>query len=98
MSHVMCHISCVSRLLCKDPKTPTKISSAKNYKTFQNINCISVSQNAQYTLLIEVSNPLGIMGTKRRQHTHTDIATYRLNRPRGQFSENTLSDIEIPCS
>ena len=30
-------------------------------------------------------------GTNKHTETHAVIATYRLNRPRGQFSENTLT-------
>ena len=31
----------------------------------------------------------------RQTYTHTDVATYRLNRPRGQFYDKYLSDILI---
>ena len=41
---------------------------------------------------LEAQLPGGLDGTDNRQtdRQHTDIATYRLNRPMAQFSENLI--------
>ena len=40
---------------------------------------------------------LKIDARSRKIHTHTDIATYRLNWPWGRFSEIIQCSYSIPC-